>query len=790
MATVSFVQNNNMTVINNVIIFPENTTEISINWNLKDLENKNDFKLIDYYWVGLESSDGSIVYTYAKNVRDTSINFNVADYAGRYDDGYSFRFIVYAFDNYGRRSSGVASTYTFKFNTFRDNGVTVRIGSTITYSTSNYNLSLNLSGNPKNTNNNGTFFKEISASMKIDPYYYCEIHNPQYALTNNRIVVVGINGTPPTNEAYITLKEIRENMSSLTNNSTGYITVTLTNNWGSTVTISGSTPINLPYMPASASGITVQRNKTVSGTGYYMSGYPVTINFTAGKDQYGIKEPTHYFHYAIVDVGTSAPDDSQYRCIYAYNGVQLNVPAQNKQKLMYYKVETRLNNISTFTGVSSLTLDYYNRPSVTITNINRDETQLTFKVEISKNSSIPEGTLKITSVKYNNKNNTSYAMTKDTTTTNTHTTWNASLNITKEDKWLMIVKVHDSFCGTNDPTIRTTQIHAYIPVMTFTKYGVGISHIPEYRDKNYKLTVGGVSQFKENTHFFNGVSIHKKLDLYDLYPERGDLILNSYDDYLAALYGGRLNTDTKIRFFNQDSSTNNSYDYSADIYVNGDRLAIDYTDVSGGRVTEQFVTFNDLVTNSTSSYVAKGNYTNSINGMKREVIVIKTGSYYYKTCTIKVPISHFGSTNVTNVFELVSGSDPNSKYVYYLNPNVHTYRNGNSYGYIKAIFKSDMLPVVTATVESDDGNIFYTLKLKQDGTAYKIPSIMVHANKLDNPGAPCNYGFINIVAQGRCELIDTTTTYEDTVCSGTIIPNSYTLYYVNPSAYVKDTYGV
>ena len=121
---------------------------------------------------------------------------------------------------------------------------------------------------------------------------------------------------------------------------------------------------------------------------------------------------------------------------------------------------------------------------------------------------------------------------------------------------------------------------------------------------------------------------------------------------------------------------------------------------------------------------------------------------------------------------------------------MHTYRNGNSYGYIKAIFKSDMLPVVTATVESDDGNIFYTLKLKQDGTAYKIPSIMVHANKLDNPGAPCNYGFINIVAQGRCELIDTTTTYEDTVCSGTIIPNSYTLYYVNPSAYVKDTYGV
>lgn len=779
MATVSFVQNNNMTVINNVIIFPENTTEISINWNLKDLENKNDFKLIDYYWVGLESADGSIVYTYAKNVRDTSINFNVADYAGRYDDNYPFRFIVYAFDNYGRRSSGVASTYTFKFNTFRANGATVSIGSTIKYSTSNYNLSLNLSGNPKNTNNNGTFFKEISASMKIDPYYYCEIHNPQYALTNNKIVVVGINGTPPTNEAYITLKEVRENMSSLTNNSTAYITVTLTNNWGSTVTIGGSTLIDLPYKPASASGITVQRNKTVSGTGYYMSGYPVTINFTAGKDQYGIKEPTHYFHYAIVDVGTSAPDDSQYRCIYAYNGVQLNVPAQNKQKLMYYKVETRLNNISTFTGVSSLTLDYYNRPSVTITNINRDETQLTFKVEISKNSSIPEGTLKITSVQYNNKNNTSYSMTKDTATTNTHTTWNASLNITKEDKWLMIVKVYDSFCGTNDPTIRTTQIYAYIPVMTFTKYGVGISHIPEYRDKNYKLTVGGVSQFKENTHFFNGVSIHKKLDLYDLYPERGDLNLNSYSDYQTALYGGRLNTDTKIRFYNKDSSTSNSYDYSADIYVNNDRLAIDYTNVKGDRVTEQFVTFNDLVTNSTSAYAGNNTIRDGIN---REVIVIKTGSFYYKTCTITVPFSEFTFNSDTDVFKLVSGSDPNSMLVDYLNPNVHTYRNGDSYGYIRAIFRSDMLPVVTATVVSDDENLFHTLKLKQDGTAYKMPSIIVHINRLNDRHGYINAGYVNIVAQGFCELIDTT--------DDTIIPRSYTLYYINPSAYVKDKYGV
>lgn len=806
MAFVNFKNSLAYTIVNNVAIFPENTEEIEIEWSLNGVSTPEGFGSIDYYWVTLESSNGYYVYTRAKNVRDTYINFNVMDYANRYSgNNYEFRFTVCAFDIYGKRSSDVSSTYTFKFNSFSVGTASLNLSNKIYYSTSNYNINLSINGSPKNLNNNTNYTKEISTSIKIDPYYYCEIHNPQYALTNNKIVVVGINGTVPTDEAYITLKEIRENMAATSDNSTGYINVSLTNDYGSVVNISTSFIIELPYMPASASGITVQRNKTVSGTGYYVSGYPVTINFTAGKDQYGIKTPTHYFHYAIVDVGTGEPDESQFICSYAYSGFKLDIPAQNKQKQMYYKLETRLNNISSFTDVESIILDYYYRPSVAITHINRDETRLTFKVEISKNSSIQEGTLRITGVTYNylyESTDYTYNASIPTDATSTHTTWNATLDLTrgsstdeakekaKAAKWLMYVKVYDTFLGTSDPTMRTTQIYAYIPVMTFTKYGVGINYIPEYKDKNYKLTVGGVSQFKENTHFFNGISIHKKLDLYDLYPERGNLNLNSYSDYQAALRGGRLNTDTKIRFFNNDSSTNNSYDYSADIYVKNDRLAIDYTDVNGVRVTEKFVTFNDLVTNSTSAYTSSGPYTNSITGIQREVIVIKTGKYYYKTCTIKVPISKLGPAGVTNVFELVSGIDTNSKYVYYLNPNVYAYRVGNNVGYIRAIFRDDMPPTITATVESDDKNIFYTLKLKQDGTVYKMPSIMVYANILDNNdhGYLCNSGFINIVVKGRCVLIDTTTNYEDTVCSGNTIPSS-DLYYIDPSAYVKDTYG-
>ena len=805
MAFVNFKNSLAYTIVNNVAIFPENTEEIEIEWSLNGVSTPEGFGSIDYYWVTLESSNGYYVYTRAKNVRDTSINFNVMDYANRYSgNNYEFRFTVCAFDIYGKRSSDVSSTYTFKFNSFSVGTASLNLSNKIYYSTSNYNINLSINGSPKNLNNNTNYTKEISTSIKIDPYYYCEIHNPQYALTNNKIVVVGINGTAPTNDAYITLKEIRENMAATSDNSTGYINVSLTNDYGSVVNISTSFIIELPYTPASASGITVQRNKTVSGTGYYMSGYPVTINFTAGKDQYGIKTPTHYFHYAIVDVGTGEPDESQFICSYAYSGFKLDIPAQNKQKQMYYKLETRLNNISSFTDVESIILDYYYRPSVAITHINRDETRLTFKVEISKNSSIPEGTLRITSVTYNylyESTDYTYNASIPTDATSTHTTWNATLDLTrgsstdeakekaKAAKWLMYVKVYDTFLGTSDPTIRTTQIYAYIPVMTFTKYGVGINYIPEYKDKNYKLTVGGVSQFKENSHFHNGISIHKKLDLYDLYPERGELNLNSYSDYSAAVIGGRLNTDTKIRFFNNDSSTNNSYDYSADIYVKNDRLAIDYTDVNGSRVTEKFVTFNDLVTNSTSAYTSSGNYYPTRN-IEREVIVIKTGSYYYKTCTIKVPISEFEFNNDTNVFKLVSGSDPNSNYVYYLNPNVYAYRNGDSTGYIRAIFRSDKLPVVTATVASSDENIVHTLKLKQDGTVYKMPSIMVHINKLNNNHGYINDGYVNIVAQGSCDLIDTTATYEDIVCDGTIISPSNSLYYIDPSAYVKDKYGV
>ncbi len=802
MAFVNFSNSLAYKLVNNVAIFPETTEVISINWDLSDLANKDGFGSIDYYYVAVSSGkDLPIVWVSANNVRDTSIDFNIKDMKGR-PGPHVFK--VYAVDINGKRSDAVLSPYTFEFNVFSINRDEVRfsISDNIRYSTSNRDMRLSIVGGPTNSNGNNNYKKEISEYMEIDPYESCKIYNPEYALDSGKIVIVGTKDTVPTNEAYIILKEIRENMFRNAENSTGYITVYFTNDYGSKVSITASVIINLPYLPASASGITINTNRTVAGTKYYMSGYPVTIKFTEGEDQYGISQPTHYFHYAIVDTDFSGvPNDSQFRSSDAYDGFKLDIPAQNKQKKMYYKIETRLHSLSSFTDVGSIILDYYNRPSVAITHINRDETRLTFKIEISKNSSIPEGTLRITGVTYNylyESTDYTYNASIPTDATSTHTTWNATLDLTrgsstdeakekaKAAKWLMYVKVSDSFLGANDPTIRTAQIYAYIPVMTFTKYGVGINYIPEYKDKNYKLTVGGLSQFKENSHFTNGISIHNTLDLYDLYPERGKL--NSYNDYQNASTSGRLNTDTKIRFYNKDSSTNNSYDYSADIYVKNDRLAIDYTDVNGSRVTEKFVTFNDLVTNSTSAYTTSGNYY-PIRNIKREVIVIKTGSYYYKTCTIKVPISEFEFNGDTNVFKLVSGSDSNSNCVYYLNPNVYAYRNGDSTGYIRAIFRSDKLPVVTATVASSDENIVHTLKLKQDGTVYKMPSIMVHINKLNNNHGYINDGYVNIVAQGSCDLIDTTATYEDIVCDGTIISPSNSLYYIDPSAYVKDTYG-
>lgn len=805
MAFVNFKNSLAYTIVNNVAIFPENTEEIEIEWSLNGVSTPEGFGSIDYYWVTLESSNGYYVYTRAKNVRDTYINFNVMDYANRYSgNNYEFRFTVCAFDIYGKRSSDVSSTYTFKFNSFSVGTASLNLSNKIYYSTSNYNINLSINGSPKNLNNNTNYTKEISTSIKIDPYYYCEIHNPQYALTNNKIVVVGINGTAPTDEAYITLKEIRENMAATSDNSTGYINVSLTNDYGSVVNISASFIIELPYTPASASGITVQRNKTVSGTGYYMSGYPVTINFTAGKDQYGIKTPTHYFHYAIVDVGTGEPDESQFICSYAYSGFKLDIPAQNKQKQMYYKLETRLNNISSFTNVESIILDYYYRPSVAITHINRDETKLTFKVEISKNSSIQEGTLRITGVTYNylyESTDYTYNASIPTDATSTHTTWNATLDLTrgsstdeakekaKAAKWLMYVKVYDTFLGTSDPTIRTTQIYAYIPVMTFTKYGVGINYIPEYKDKNYKLTVGGVSQFKENSHFTNGISIHKKLDLYDLYPERGELNLTNYSDYMGALQSGRLKNDIKIRFANPDGVNNANYDYSADVYVLNDRLAIDYTGADGNKVTEKFITSGDLLTSSAVvAYVSNNNYANSISGITREVIVFKRDTYYYKIFSTKIPIGkliHNDDYNNNNIFKSTDS-------IYYLNPLVRGYRrdNNNNYGYIRAIFRNDIPPTLTATIESDDSGIFYTTKFNQDGTEYIAPTLSVFANIVEGNSQKFNYGYINIVAQGRCVLIDTASTYEDAkYTDGTIISYSEKDYYRNIEKYIKDKYG-
>ena len=145
MAFVNFKNSLAYTIVNNVAIFPENTEEIEIEWSLNGVSTPEGFGSIDYYWVTLESSNGHYVYTRAKNVRDTYINFNVMDYANRYSgNNYEFRFTVCAFDIYGKRSSDVSSTYTFKFNSFSVGTASLNLSNKIYYSTSNYNINLSI----------------------------------------------------------------------------------------------------------------------------------------------------------------------------------------------------------------------------------------------------------------------------------------------------------------------------------------------------------------------------------------------------------------------------------------------------------------------------------------------------------------------------------------------------------------------------------------------------------------------------------------------------------------------
>ena len=763
------------------VIIPETLETISLSW---DLGNESDFRGYTLYanWENF----GTTKILDEQN--QTSISVNTSDLNSR-NIPYNFEvFGIYIDD---RRTSSIYTQYYFKKNKITSSP-TYSVSRQMNFSKTNYSIAITQTKVPTNLNGDTSFTYSVS-DLKIQGSIYVNIYNGQNLGANFNLTVVGTEGTPPSSGPYILLSEVRATMTGIEayydiDTLDCSMSISCKNRWGSITSGYATIEVYLPNIPVGASNISLSGATLVGNNYYYIPGVSaVKINFTNGYDPYGVADIWHYLMYCVKDESATSVSDSEWQTKYVTSGETLNeyvIPITNEKKKFFYKIRTQ-NGGSQKTvdsNVFSVALDYYNKPTVEIVNVNRQETSLSFSAIISKNSSIPDssGHLQITSVKYLKPDGTTKAsMTKADNLAPSHSKYNASLTITADDLWEMYVYVYDNVSGNTDPAYARIHISRYTPIMSFTKYGVYFGHVPTYNDRGYKLTVGGVSQFKENTHFFNGISIHNKLDLYDLYPERGDLNLNSYSDYQAALYGGRLNTDTKIRFFNQDSSTSNSYDYSADIYVNNDRLAIDYTDVKGDRVTEQFVTFNDLVTHSTSAYA-----DNDIvkDGIKREVIVIKTGSFYYKTCTITVPFSEFTFNNATDVFTLLSGSDPNSMLVHYLNPIVYSYRKGDEQGYIRAIFRSDMLPVVTATVVSDDENLFHTLKFKQDGTAYKMPSIMVHINRLNDDHKYINAGYVNIVAQGCCELIDTT--------DDTIIPRSHTWYYVNPSAYVKDKYGV
>ena len=727
------------------VIIPETLETISLSW---DLGNESDFRGYTLYanWENF----GTTKILDEQN--QTSISVNTSDLNSR-NIPYNFEvFGIYIDD---RRTSSIYTQYYFKKNKITSSP-TYSVSRQMNFSKTNYSIAITQTKAPANLNGDTSFTYSVS-DLKIQGSIYVNIYNGQNLGANFNLTVVGTEGTPPSSGPYILLSEVRAAMTGIEvyydiDTLDCSMSISCKNRWGSITSGYATIEVYLPNIPVGASNISLSGATLVGNNYYYIPGVSaVKINFTNGYDPYGVADIWHYLMYCVKDESATSVSDSEWQTKYVTSGETLNeyvIPITNEKKKFFYKIRTQ-NGGSQKTvdsNVFSVALDYYNKPTVEIVNVNRRETNLSFSAIISKNSSIPDssGHLQITSVKYLKPDGaTKASMTKADNLAPSHSTYNASLTITADDLWEMYVYAYDNVSGNNDPAYARIHISRYIPIMSFTKYGVYFGHVPTYNDRGYRFTVGDKSQFYGDVHVRDKLRLHKGLDLFHMDEGGSNLVEKEY-----------FNTDnSKITFFNNgEYIAPDVKNLAADLFINEDRIKVTRRNYNGTVVTDTYLTDDDLIEKGGVINIATGYVNDEIESNAVVYRRFKNGiEYIYKVCNMKIKYGVFGSGNAgyTINFEGNIGRYASS-YLKYCNPILSYVKiNDTTDEYTKAVFLDS--PQVTITLENYRNNMFYSSNLYSDGTELRAPTIVLysHTGELGENGYT---GYINLTASGRCEI--------------------------------------
>ena len=473
----------------------------------------------------------------------------------------SIDYYVYAIDNGGLRSENIDALQVQK-NKFT--AATLSASGNIVHSTGNQTITISRSGASNTYTGSGAAIN-YNLSAKINSTNIT-VYNSS---ASGDLTIVP--GTQTVSNPHIRLGDIRNAVRDSSYNGTLTLTLTSSNNWGSSGTSSKDISVDLRTNPvAGANGVSIDSSSyyaVPNGSATVNSIVParkkIKLVWSAASDPNG----TPITYRVEQQIGTGSWTTLTSSTSNAYYEFNTNVSGKPTYKWRVYAKNSYGREIL-LSGTPSAILYNYSAPSISIKSTVRTSNSFTINFSTAISTELAGNSIKSITLNYGGKD------TSISTTATSAKLTGLSENSTGVFK-LTIVDIHGATFGVAGG-VADGSIPQFYPVLSIRKNGVGVNTIP---NGTYDFEVKGKANIN-GTFTVNGNPI--QMDTSNL-VKKSDLATkqNVYGKIPQIGTDGVMEVGKYIDFHDGD----NGQDYSARITCNGTGLSINGALATGGNLT-------------------------------------------------------------------------------------------------------------------------------------------------------------------------------------------------------------
>ena len=571
--------------------YPENVSSLYVSWPaVKDRETTSGVTYVlmcqaneSSWWEQWRGSGTSYTHDIGAGNQNQSIDY-----------------YVYAIDNGGLRSGNIEALQVQK-NKFT--AATLSASGSIVHSTGNQTITISRSGASNTYTGSGAAIN-YNLSAKINSTNIT-VYNS--SASGNLTIVPG---TQTVSNPHIRLGDIRNAVKNSSYNGTLTLTLTSSNNWGSSGTSSKDISVDLRTNPvAGANGVSIDSSSyyaVPNGSATVNSIVParkkIKLVWSAASDPNG----TPITYRVEQQIGTGPWTSLTSSTSNAYYEFNTNVSGKPTYKWRVYAKNSYGREIL-LSGTPSAILYNYSAPSILVKSTVRTSNSFTINFATAISTELAGNSIKSITLNYGGKN------TSISTTATSAKLTGLSENSTGAFK-LTIVDIHGATFGVTGG-VADGSVPQFYPVLSIRKNGVGVNTIP---NGTYDFEVKGKANI-EGTFTVNGKPI--QMDTSNLLKKSDLATATNYKGKVANIGNdGVMEVGKYIDFHNHTTN-----DYDSRITCDGDVLTVSRHLVTGGNLTVGG-TINPQsyiqLPNTGGSWI-DGSFKGSLRGYRQS-----TGSYH------------------------------------------------------------------------------------------------------------------------------------------------------------------